>query len=160
MESIPITAEEVEEKRPHAISLHDIQTPGPVQGFVRLLQVQEDRVKDLLPHGRNLLYQFDLEVDGPRTMTRPEPMEGVMVCGGGGLESPPLPSKPPPRDLCRVILFPLLGLGPLPARLPPTRGIRLIRPSEPISRPSTTWAYPAPPLPLPLHQPLPPLLWR
>ena len=84
MESIPITAEEVEEKRPHAISLHDIQTPGPVQGFVRLVQVQEDRVKDLLPHGRNLMYQFDLEVDGPRTTTRPEPMEGVMVCGGGG----------------------------------------------------------------------------
>ena len=84
LEPIPVPVEEAEGHGTHAIYLQDIQEPGPVQGFIRLVQVQEDRVKDLLPHGLNLLDQFDLEVDGPRTTTHPEPMEGVMVCGGGG----------------------------------------------------------------------------
>ena len=41
-------------------------------------------MKDLLPHGLNLLDQFDLEVDGPRTVTRTKLMEVVVVGGGGG----------------------------------------------------------------------------
>ena len=41
-------------------------------------------MEDLLPHGRNLLNQFYLKGGGPRTATRPEPMEGVVVGVGGG----------------------------------------------------------------------------
>ena len=36
-----------------------------------------------LPQGYNLLEQLDLEGDGPRTATRTEPVEGVMVGDGG-----------------------------------------------------------------------------
>ena len=41
-------------------------------------------MEERLPHGRNLLKQFDLEGGGPRTATLPEPMEGVVVGDGGG----------------------------------------------------------------------------
>ena len=84
LESIPITAGEVEGPGPHFISLQDIQAPGPVQGVVHLVQLQEYRVKDLLPHGHNLLEKFDLEVGSTCTATRPESMEGFVVGGGGG----------------------------------------------------------------------------
>ena len=41
-------------------------------------------MEERLPHGRNLLKQFDLEGGGPRTATLPEPMEGVVVGDGCG----------------------------------------------------------------------------
>ena len=44
----------------HAITLQDNQAPGPVQGILRLVQVQEDCMEELLPQGRNLLKQLDL----------------------------------------------------------------------------------------------------
>ena len=39
-----------------------------------------------LPQGCNLLENLDLKGDGPHTVTRPEPVEGVVV-GDGGVES-------------------------------------------------------------------------
>ena len=84
LEPLPVPAEEVEGPGTHAISLQDLQAPGPVQGVVRLVQVQKDRVKYLLHHGHNLLEQFDLEGGGTRTSTRLEPMKRVFVGDGGG----------------------------------------------------------------------------
>ena len=49
------------------------------------MQVQEYCVEEHFPHGRNLLNQFDLNGFVPRTATRPEPMEGI-VLGKGGIE--------------------------------------------------------------------------
>ena len=69
MESLPIPAEEAEGPGNHAISNQDLQAPGPVHGGLRLVQVQEYHLKDLLPHVHNLLEQFDLEVGGPCTVT-------------------------------------------------------------------------------------------
>ena len=37
-----------------------------------------------LPQGRNLLKHLDLKDGGPRTATRPEYVEGVVVGDGGG----------------------------------------------------------------------------
>ena len=50
MEYLPIPAEEAEVPGTHAICLQDIQEPGPVQGIVHLVQVQENFMRDLLPH--------------------------------------------------------------------------------------------------------------
>ena len=66
------------------VSPHKGWAPGPIQGIVCLVQVQEDCVEDRLPRDRNLLKQFDLEGCGTRTSSRPEPMEGVVVGDGGG----------------------------------------------------------------------------
>ena len=52
---IPIPAEEAEGPGPHAISLQDVQEPGPVKGIICLVQVQEDCVEHHLPYGCNLL---------------------------------------------------------------------------------------------------------
>ena len=41
-------------------------------------------MKELLPHGCNLLEQFDLKGVGLYTVTRPEPMKGVVVGDGDG----------------------------------------------------------------------------
>ena len=79
LESFPVPAEEAEGPGYHDISLKYLQALGPIQGFIRLVQVQEYHVKDLLPHGRNLLEQFYLEGGGPCTATCPEPMKGVVV---------------------------------------------------------------------------------
>ena len=108
----PVPAEEAEGPGPHAISLQDVQSHGPVQGNVCLVQVQKDFVEDRFPHGHNLLKQFDLEIFGPCAASHPEPMEGIMVGDGGGEAvihlSPP--STPPPRDLYRGSPLPLFGL--------------------------------------------------
>ena len=69
LESLPIPAEEAEGHRTHDISNQDLQAPGPVHGVLRLEQVQEYHVKDLLPHGHNLLEKFDLKVGGHCTVT-------------------------------------------------------------------------------------------
>ena len=47
--------EEKKVPRPYAITLKDTQAPGPVQGIVSLVQVQEDCMEDRLPQDRNLL---------------------------------------------------------------------------------------------------------
>ena len=47
------------------------------------MQVQEDCVEDLLPHGRNLLEQFDIGGGGSHTVTSPESIERVGVSDGG-----------------------------------------------------------------------------
>ena len=41
-------------------------------------------MKELLPQGRNLLKQLEIEGDGPRTATCPESVEEVVVGDGGG----------------------------------------------------------------------------
>ena len=53
---------------------------------MRLVQVQEDHVQDLLPQGRKLLKQLGLKGGGACTATCPEPMEEVVV-GDGGCET-------------------------------------------------------------------------
>ena len=40
-------------------------------------------MEDRLPQGRNLLKQLDLEGGVPRTVTRPESVEGFVVVDGG-----------------------------------------------------------------------------
>ena len=72
--------------RDNAAALQDLQAPGPVQSVVHFIQVQEDHVEDLLPHGRKLLKQLGLEGGGFRAATFPEAMEGV-VGGDGGCET-------------------------------------------------------------------------
>ena len=84
MESLPVPLEEVGITFSHAISLQDLQVPGTLQGVVQLVQFKEVRVKYLLPHRRNLLEQFDIEVQSLRTATHPEPMKGFVVGDGGG----------------------------------------------------------------------------
>ena len=81
---LPVSAEEAEGPGPHDISLQCVQSHKPVQAIVCLLQVQEYYVEGRFPHGHNLLKQFDLDFFGPRTASRPEPMEGVVVGDGGG----------------------------------------------------------------------------
>ena len=49
-----------------------------------MAQVLEYRVEYRLPHCRNLLKQFDLEVGGPHITTRSETMEGFVVGDRGG----------------------------------------------------------------------------
>ena len=58
MGSLPVPVEEAEGPSPHNIYLQDLQAPGPFQGIVIFVQVQEYHVKDLLPHVRNLLPRF------------------------------------------------------------------------------------------------------
>ena len=84
LKPLPISAEESEVPRPHAISLQDVQAPVPVQCTVCLVQVQEDCVDYRLPHGRNLMEQLDIEGGGPRTATCSESIEGVVEFNGGG----------------------------------------------------------------------------
>ena len=55
LDPLPVTAKEAEGPGTHTIYLQDIQAHGHIQGVLCLVQVQENRVKDLLPHGRNLL---------------------------------------------------------------------------------------------------------
>ena len=69
LKPLPISAEEAEVPGTHSISLQDVHAHGPVQCIVCLVKVQEDRVKYRLPHGQNLLEQFDLEGGGPHTAT-------------------------------------------------------------------------------------------
>ena len=67
---------------PHAIYLQDTQAPGPIQGVVSFVQVQEDCMEDRLPQGRNLPKQLDLKGGGRRTATYPESVEEVVVGDG------------------------------------------------------------------------------
>ena len=60
---------------PYSITLQDTQAPGPVQGIVILVQVQEDRMEDLLPRGYNLMNQLDLKCGCSCTVTYPESVE-------------------------------------------------------------------------------------
>ena len=75
----PIQLEELKGRGTHAITLQYTQAPGPVQRIISLLQVQEDRVEDLLHQGFNLLKQLELKGGGPCTATCPESMEEVLV---------------------------------------------------------------------------------
>ena len=84
LKSLPIPAQKKEGPGTHAIFPQDFQAPGPVQGIVCLVQVQEDRMEDRLPHGCNLLKQFDLEGGSPHTAPHPGPSEGFVVGYGGG----------------------------------------------------------------------------
>ena len=76
--------EEAKGPGPHAISLQYTQAPGPSQGVVIFLQVQEDCIYYQLFQGRNLPKQFDLEGVSPCTATCPEPGQEVVVGDGGG----------------------------------------------------------------------------
>ena len=58
MKHLPVPAEEAEGTGTHTTYLQDIQAPVLVQGVVHLVQFQEYCVKDLLPHGHNLLKQL------------------------------------------------------------------------------------------------------
>ena len=49
-----------------------------------LCRSRKNRVEYCLPQVRNLLNQLDLRGGGPRTTTRPESVEGVVVGDGGG----------------------------------------------------------------------------
>ena len=102
LQPLAIPAEEAEGPGPHTISLHDVLAPGPVQGTVCLVQVQEDNTEHRLPQVRNLMEQIDLEGGGPRTATCPEPVEGVVLGDGGGDAAIALLFS------CLVILFYLL----------------------------------------------------
>ena len=48
----PINPEDPTSLGTHAVALQDIKAPGPVQGVIRLVQVQEDHVQDIIPQGR------------------------------------------------------------------------------------------------------------
>ena len=48
----PIRPEEPKGLGAHAVTFQDMKAPGPVQGVIRLVQVQEDHLQDLLPQGR------------------------------------------------------------------------------------------------------------
>ena len=48
----PVCLEEPPGSGYHAVPLQYIQEPGHVQGVIRLVQVQEDQVQDLLHQGR------------------------------------------------------------------------------------------------------------
>ena len=52
-----------------AVTIQDLNAPGPLQGVVRLVQVQGDHVQDLLPQ---LLKHLGLEDGGTYAATRPK----------------------------------------------------------------------------------------
>ena len=60
------------------ITRRDLETPVPVQGVVRLLEVQENLVENCLPHGRYMLEHIVLEVRSPCPASRLEPMNHIM----------------------------------------------------------------------------------
>ena len=51
---IQVRLQDPERPWSHAVIYQDIETPVPIQGTVRLLETQENGVKDQLPHGCNL----------------------------------------------------------------------------------------------------------
>ena len=67
----PTLPEEAKGPGPHNITLQDTQAPRHVQGIVSLVQVQEDRMEDRLPQGRNLLNHLEIEDGGTCTATLP-----------------------------------------------------------------------------------------
>ena len=48
----PICLEEPTGSGAHAVTFQDIKVPGPAQGFIRLVQIQEYQIQDILPKGR------------------------------------------------------------------------------------------------------------
>ena len=65
--------------RYHYIYIEDTETPVPVQGIIKLVQTQENIIKDLLPNGLQILEQIVLKGGGPSSMDGLEPMKGVMA---------------------------------------------------------------------------------
>ena len=65
-----------------SVTLQDLQAPGPVQGSIRLVQVQEYHVQDLLTQGRYVLKQLGLGGGGICAATRPKYVEKVVEGDG------------------------------------------------------------------------------
>ena len=75
-----------EPKRPvtHATSYQNFKAPVLIQGFIRLMEVQECGMEDRLTHCDHILEQLTLKGGGPCPTSRMEPMKGVVVADRRG----------------------------------------------------------------------------
>ena len=76
---IPVRPQEPERPGSHAVSFQDTKAPVPVQGAIRLLEVQEYGTKDCIPDLRQIFYNISLEDGSTCNMSRRENMQGFMV---------------------------------------------------------------------------------
>ena len=70
--------EDPEHPRAYPVFHEILQTHVPVQGTVRLLEVQKYLIADRLPHGGKLLQQIGLEGISPHTAAQPKPIGKFM----------------------------------------------------------------------------------
>ena len=76
----------------HAIAFQNFETTVPVQGIVRLLEVEEDLIEDRLPHFCHMLETLGFEGGITRPPSSPKTMDGVMKADS--------PCETPVEDSC------------------------------------------------------------
>ena len=79
LQTIPVCPEEPEHPGNHAVSRQYINSPVPIHGIIRLLEVQEYAMEYRLPHGNHILYRLSPKVGGLCSTSRPETMQVSIV---------------------------------------------------------------------------------
>ena len=79
LQLIPVCVARTGVSGSHAIYRQDVESPVPVQGIVRLMEIQGNGAKDRLTHGCYLMEQLSIGDGSTRPTSCPETMKAVIL---------------------------------------------------------------------------------